>query len=169
MALSFFRCFKTNKKITPKPIEQAADQHVVNSTAPRKKAHVDFSLPVPRSALDVTPGTHKKDAVDDTAALAKKLATLLHLQVDPGKLAAAEDSPCAPTPGAVPLGLRAFSRHEPGSPSSHHDDPIQLATLTGHAGEQDASWPAAVSHTPKVLRTFDSSCITQAYGMIASQ
>jgi hypothetical protein len=135
MALSLFRCFKSNKKISPKPTEPAGDQHVVNSTAPRKKAHVDFSLPVPRSSLDVTPGKQSKAALDDTAALAKRLATLLHLQVDPGKLAAAEDSQCAQTPSAVPLGLRAFSRHAPDSVSKLHDDPIQLATLAGHAGE----------------------------------
>jgi hypothetical protein len=136
MALSFLRCFKGDKKISPKPCEQASDQQVVNSAAPRKKAHVDFSLPAPRSSLDVSPAEHRKAVSGDTAALAKHLSTLLRLQVDPDKLtAAAEDHQCVSTPSAVPFGLRAFSRHVPDSPSKLHDDPIQLASLAGRNGK----------------------------------
>lgn len=137
MALSCFKCFKGNTKINPKPVEQAAgDQQLVNSAAPKKRPHVDFSLPVPRSSLDVTPAEQRKAAARDTGALAKQLANLLHLQVDPERLIAAEDFQGASTPGGVPVGLRAFSRHAPDDDSKLQDDPIQLATLSGHPGEQ---------------------------------
>jgi hypothetical protein len=73
------------------------------------------------------------------------LASLLHLQVDPDKLTAAEDSPGASTPSAVPLGLRAFSRHAPDNVGKLHDDPIQLAALSGHTGEQQELKHSTVS------------------------
>uniref|UniRef100_A0A383WI74 Guanylate cyclase domain-containing protein n=1 Tax=Tetradesmus obliquus TaxID=3088 RepID=A0A383WI74_TETOB len=76
----------------------------------------------------------RKAAARDTGALAKQLANLLHTQVDPERLIAAEDFQGASTPGGVPVGLRAFSRHAPDDDSKLQDDPIQLATLSGHPG-----------------------------------
>lgn len=134
MALSCLGCFKGNTKVSPKPVEQQAGEQLVNSSAPKKRAHVNFDLPTPRSSLDVPLG-NKKETAKDTAALAKQLASLLHLQIDPDKLTAAEDSQGAPTPSAVPVGLRAFSSHDENL-DKLHDDPIQAATISKHAGEQ---------------------------------